>query len=678
MLTAESRPRTLSWRHAGALLFGDWGTSRLYVLGLAFYYSGHASLLYLALMSVIMAAVAWAYTIVCRAFPDGGGVYTAARPINHTLSVVGGTLLLCNFMVTVTLSAVDGFHYLGVHEDYVVPAVIGTIALLGAVNWLGARSAGRLAIIIAVVSVGASAIIGLLCVPYLREGLQNSVATVPGVSSAGERWEALVRIVLALSGVEAVANITGMMKQPVDRTAKRTIWPVLVEVIVLNLVFAVALNAIHSPVHATRSPDTVTVPATGQGAGGNGSGAGPTAAVMQPSDPAAPDYEHYEVHNGVDSDNVPAEVRQYRDTAVKGLATVTASRFFGDGVGRVFGMVAGVVFALLLLSAANTAIMAMVSVIYALARDRELPPSLAKLNYSGVPWQGLIIACILPSGLVLLTSDVKTLSELYAIGVVGAIAVNLLSCAYNRAIEVKRWERWGLWALGGLMAAIEITIVIAKPKATLFAGISLVVVLGARFLLRQFRHAPPVVHVPQEGWLAQLRQAPPKVPTGGPRIMVAVRGHENVHYAVERARKRGAVLFAIYVRVLRVLDVRPGQIPQIEDDPQAQAALGLAAMLCRQNNVPFFPIYITATDIAAEILDYTVTFGCDELIMGKSRRGFFSRTLEGDVVAQIARQLPDGVRLETRAGGTAPVVATERQPTAERKDDDTDDQPPPS
>jgi amino acid transporter len=667
MLTAESRPRSLSWRHAGALLFGDWGTSRLYVLGLAFYYSGHASLLYLLLMSVIMAAVAWAYTIVCRVFPDGGGVYTAARPINHTLSVVGATLLLCNFMVTVTLSAVDGFHYLGVPHHLIVPAVILTIAVLGGVNWLGARSAGRLAMVIAVISIGASAVIGLLCIPYLSDGLKASVATVPGVASPGERWEALVRIVLALSGVEAVANMTGMMRQPVAKTAKRTIWPVLLEVIILNLVFAIALNAILKPVHSTRAPDAVMMQ--------QGDQTVPSLTEMKPSDPAAPDHVHYEVANGVESDNLPHEVQAYRDTAVKGLATVTASNVLGTRFGGMFGTAAGIVFALLLLSAANTAIMAMVSVVYALARDRELPPTLAKLNYSGVPWQGLIVACILPSALVLLTSDVKTLSELYAIGVVGAIAVNLLSCAYNRGIDIRKWERWGLWALGGLMAAIELTIVIAKPKATLFAGISLVVVLGARFLLRQFRPQAPVVHIPQEGWLAQLRQSPSKVPTSGPRMMVAVRGHENIHYAVDRAKKRGAVLFAIYVRVLRVLDVRPGQIPQIEDDPQAQEALGLAAMLCRQNGVPFFPIYITATDITAEILDYTVTFGCDELIMGKSRRGFFARTLEGDVVAQIARQLPEGVSLITRAAGPTEVVS---QPSEERAAEAVDEEPPPS
>ena len=38
------RPRNLDWRRAAALLYGDWGTSKAYVLGLAFAATGFASL----------------------------------------------------------------------------------------------------------------------------------------------------------------------------------------------------------------------------------------------------------------------------------------------------------------------------------------------------------------------------------------------------------------------------------------------------------------------------------------------------------------------------------------------------------------------------------------------------------------------------------------------------------
>ena len=38
------RPRNLDWKRAGALLYGDWGTSKAYVIGLAFVAAGFSSL----------------------------------------------------------------------------------------------------------------------------------------------------------------------------------------------------------------------------------------------------------------------------------------------------------------------------------------------------------------------------------------------------------------------------------------------------------------------------------------------------------------------------------------------------------------------------------------------------------------------------------------------------------
>ena len=45
------RPRELKWYHAAAMLYGDWGTSKAYVLGIAFALMGHASWIFLGLMS---------------------------------------------------------------------------------------------------------------------------------------------------------------------------------------------------------------------------------------------------------------------------------------------------------------------------------------------------------------------------------------------------------------------------------------------------------------------------------------------------------------------------------------------------------------------------------------------------------------------------------------------------
>ncbi len=49
MLTTHTeRPRELKWYHAGPMLYGDWGTSRFYVLGLALYYARYSSFWFVA------------------------------------------------------------------------------------------------------------------------------------------------------------------------------------------------------------------------------------------------------------------------------------------------------------------------------------------------------------------------------------------------------------------------------------------------------------------------------------------------------------------------------------------------------------------------------------------------------------------------------------------------------
>src|SRR6478672_7041324 len=96
-LLASERPRNVGWLQAAGLLFGDWGTSRLYVLGLAFLFAGRTSFWLILLMSVLILAVGWAYTQICRIYPDGGGVYTAAKQTSRTLAVVGALLLFADY-----------------------------------------------------------------------------------------------------------------------------------------------------------------------------------------------------------------------------------------------------------------------------------------------------------------------------------------------------------------------------------------------------------------------------------------------------------------------------------------------------------------------------------------------------------------------------------------------------
>src|SRR6059058_4225800 len=122
-LLSSERPRNIGWIQAAGLLFGDWGTSRLYVLGIALLFAGRTSFWLILGMSGLILAVGWAYTQICRIYPDGGGVYTAAKHKSRMLAVVGALLLFADYTITASLSALDAFHYfgLGQHVAAVTP-----------------------------------------------------------------------------------------------------------------------------------------------------------------------------------------------------------------------------------------------------------------------------------------------------------------------------------------------------------------------------------------------------------------------------------------------------------------------------------------------------------------------------------------------------------------------------
>lgn len=661
MLVTESRPRNLRWVHAGPLLYGDWGTSRLYVLGLAFLYTGHASILYLAAIGLLMIAVSWAYTIVCRCFPDGGGVYTAARQLSPTLSVIGSTLLLSGYIMTAAISVIEAFHYFGAPEHLVLPLAVLSIILIGGVNWLGAQSAGRFALIVAFAALGVSAMMALLSIPQFLAGVKTISFDYFRETPPSHAWVNFTKICLALAGVEAVANMTGLMKQPVEREAKRTIWPVSAEVVGLNLWFGLALAGLGfivagTPLREMHTPDDIRL-AESRAAlieampAEHADRFDPTRSFVLTDEELGlmgePDIaERYAALREHES-----QVNEYTNASMRVIARQAATDAFGGEIGKVFGTIAGITFGLLLLSATNTAVMAMVSVLFAMAQDKELPHGFSKLNYSGVPWVGLIVAVIIPIAVILVEHDVTVLASLYVLGVCGAITVTVLSTAFNKELDIRPWQRTLMWGLGLFLAAITTTIGVTQPISTAFSGTLVAIALGSRTIMRK-RRAPKEIEAPTTGWLSILRDVKIEIDPDKPKIMLAARGRYQSEYAVDLAKRRGATLFAVYVRPIRVMDLGPGKLPGIDADEAGQEALGSTALLAKEAGVSYIPIYVTSTTIADEILDYTVTYGCDTLIMGKSHRSVFSRKLEGDVVAQVQASLPEGVTLITRSAET--------------------------
>src|SRR5437764_3959072 len=246
--TNVKRPRNVDWKRAAAILYGDWGTSKAYVIGLAFAVAGYASFWLIALMCVLTALVGINYMIICRLYPDGGGVYASVRHRSEVISIVGAFLLIADYLVTAAISALSAFQYLGVpHPEKFAAAAILIIGLL---NLLGPKHTGGLAFLISVPTAIVVVTLGLFSIPHIHGAIGH---LQPLHGGFWQNWAGFVGIVLALSGVEAVANATGVIKldpgstdahPSVRKTSTPAILWVMVEVCVFTALLGLAMHAL--------------------------------------------------------------------------------------------------------------------------------------------------------------------------------------------------------------------------------------------------------------------------------------------------------------------------------------------------------------------------------------------------------------------------------------------------
>src|SRR3989338_6100432 len=561
LLKKVERPRELTWYQAAGMLYGDWGTSKAYVLCLAFFFAGHASMFILLAMSVLTAIVGFCYVIVCREYPDGGGVYSAVLLRSKTLAVVGALLLIAGYVVTAALSSVEAFHYLG----WARPELwaIGALALIGFINVVGPTKTGNVATLIALVTVG---VLAVLCAVVLLH--VHKVQITPPEGSIFSNWSAFVAVVLALSGVESIANTTGIMVEPVRKTARRAILTVLLEVTVVSLILGAAMNAI--PGLEGRTEDMIR--AIG---------------------------EYY--------------------------------------VGPWFGHVVALAMAFLLLSACNTAIMAMVSVMFLLSKDRELPPVFSDLNRYGMPWLALFVAVFVPCLTLAFENEVTHLAALYAIGVVGAITINIGACATNGDLAMPRSERWLLMATFAVMLLIELTIVVEKPNAVIFASSVLVFGLAARTIAKRVELARLVVPEVLGINVLTLEEARDLMPLYKGSTLVALKtlSPTLLDEAAVHARGRNEkVVYAYFVE-----EKPPGWAYPKEVEPSRQSVevLSGAVQEFEKRGLTAVPLWNLGDNPGGLIVKAANELGLETVMIGTTRRGAFERFLRGGGLKRIGR-----------------------------------------
>jgi amino acid transporter/nucleotide-binding universal stress UspA family protein len=600
--TNVKRPRNVDWKRAAAILYGDWGTSKAYVIGLAFAVAGYSSFWLIAAMCVLTALVGINYMIICRLYPDGGGVYASVRHRSEVISIVGAFLLIADYLVTAAISALSAFQYLGMPHPEKFAAV--AILLIGLLNLLGPKQTGGLAFLVSIPTALVVIALGLVSLPHLGQAFAH-LQTLRGTFT--QNWAGFVGIVLALSGVEAIANATGVMKldpgstdehPSVVKTSTPAILVVMIEVCVFTALLGLAMHAVNG----------------------------------------------LQIVNG--DVNAPG-AEGVRDYMLRYMGQVFVGGTLHPTLGHAFGFIVSIVFAMLLLSAVNTAIVDLIMIQFLMSRDREVPKIFQRLNKWGVPSAGMLLATIVPMLLVLLVKDMAGLADLYAVGVVGAIATNLGATSTDRKLSIKTLERTLMFGTFLVMASIEVSLLIDKPNARYFAVTILAVGLILRGLVQERRMkkegAPKLIgdRLPIE--LSRPSGETIAASLGAEAILCAIRGTgRTLDFALREARETGRRLYFLFVREQPFMTEQDAK-RKWQEDPEASAIFAEAKQKSGDHQ-PLFA-YAVSPSAAETIVDVAATLGASRVILGAPQRSALINLLRGNVIREVSNALPEEIDL---------------------------------
>ncbi len=564
---STSRPRVLGWLRSAAFLDGDWGTSIAYVLGIAFFLAGYNSGWHLLMMLILTTMVALNYVTICRLYPNGGGVYSSVSHRSKNLAVIGALLLGADYVVTVSLSVLDACHYFALDNPQFW--AISIIATIGILNWFGPRHAGSLATLISVATLVSLAVIMTAAFPSASQ----HISLQPPTGGFVDNWAIFVGIILSISGIEAISNMTGLMKDPA-KTSRRAILVVLTKIVLATVVLGFAMLAI-------------------------------------------PDMDR----------------SAHKEEMI---------RFLGETyIGHWFGPIIGVVLGFLLVSAGNTAINDLTSVQFLMAVDGELPGKLRKLNKYGVPIFPLIIATLVPIIVLLIVHDVITLSHLYAIGVVGAILINVGSTGTDKSLSVSFPVRVFMILSAVILFFVEATIAIEKKEALIFASSVLIVGLGARYIAKRQLKASEIIEAAPPPRPAVIGLRPEAIPFTS-KMLVAIRdrGENLLRQVCEEAKLRKAFLFILHINQVSVTGLLPEKLTS-----ESYAHQEWIEKICSEYGIPFRVVSIFSSDIGYTIAEQAATMGVDRVVLGATQRSLVERALRGDVIQTVSQLLPEEIQL---------------------------------
>jgi amino acid transporter len=597
-----SRTKHLGFLLCWAVVFADIGTSVYYVPGILYGQVGSLAATFVLMTGVAFIFLAAKYADIAARYREGGGVVAVATDaFGPYAGAFGGMLITSSYFLTSAISSVSGFQYL----DSLVP--LGSWILPAVV--IGLVLLGVLNAIGIQESAGVTAAVAIAAFV-----VDLVVLAVVAMQMTSREWHIIMDELTSVRTLSAKEGIIGFSAAWLAFSGLESISQLSPAMKLprqktarLAMLFVVVAILLTSPLLTAFSTGLARV-------------------------------------NKENAERFISELSfVYGGMALKACVVITAS--------------------VLLLFAANTAIIGGYHVFMAMSRQHFLPEVLMRRSHKlGTPIIAIGVTVVVPVVVVLGThGDIALLGSLYAFGLLGAFTVTSLGLDVVRWREKKRGIGFVVGVLTTAMVALAWgTNMITKPLATYFGG---GITLFGMFIAVGMRRGwfkkvlVPIPHLsrrvaeqaaaqtPQCAKILTIDEAIELQPVYHPQSLLAIRGGTNeplLERVVERYKETGeSQLYLLFIDEVPGLFYPAGMGPSEE----ANEVLAKGSDFLEKNGVTAVPLWRLGHR-AGE----TIAESCDELsvknvLIGTSRRTPLWKLLRGSVVQDLSSSLPEGTQL---------------------------------
>lgn len=604
----ESQPKLLSPLLVWAVVFCDIGTSVYYVPGILYSQVGPLAPLFVIGTTLGFLLLAAKYVEICWRNPEGGGVVTVAtKAFNPRWGCFGGMLITVDYFLTSAISSVSGMNYLAslfpLLDTHIIGLSVAALLFLAAINLIGIRESAIISLFMAIAALTVDLLV--LGVTWWHIGPPD--------------WQLVfdhLRLGSALTPTTFLIGFAGSWLAFSGLESISQLSP-----------------AMREPLKRSASRGMYLV----------------VASVLV----TAPMLTLFSVAL------LPEALKAHE---TERFISELGSMWGGLGVKIAVVMTASV----LLLFAANTAIIGGYHVFLALARQDFFPAFVTARNRRfGTPHWAIAIATVVPVLVVIGTAgNLTILGEMYAFGLLGAFVLSSLG------LDVIRWRdgQRGVYFWIGVFTTAMVLVswsvnLVTKQLATLFGGgltaVGMAIAIGAQqkrfhdilyrlpFVRRRTAEriieahevteaVPELISLTDAEDLRQLYPSTTLVALRGPNALL-------VSEAIKRERGRGGTtIYALYV------EERPGLFvgsAANQPDPEGRETLLFAARVAQSEGATLLPVWTISYSAAEGIARAARELGVDTVMMGVSRRGAIYHLLRGHVINGLIRQLPPSCHL---------------------------------